>query len=913
MAPDVVFADLVSTDFVVSPENIRRGKLVGRGAFGFVFNGFTKQKNEILTEVALKVLEPIDPGQLSTSTNLIGSARAAFEAFASRWKNDALESCARSYSTARQELNMLAEIRHPHVTSLLGFSTRPMTLIVELAPHGALDTMLSKYRRSNARLQLNTIQHTCVQIAKALEYLHVINHIIYRDLKSENVLIWRFPPPHTSNNQTTMTALDVHVKLGDYGISRYSYPSGVCKGYGGTEGFMAPEIMRYNGEQEYTEKVDCFSFGMFIYELISLKQPYEGHDQMKDFILEGRRPYVSEKELLLPSNLLDLMVICWSENAEFRPSSSQLVGICSAPEFTHLLDVALLKDNEIAKVATMITQTQRDDESNIDSEQITQSCWMLRSSNLSNCSISSLTCSQFGWTDKKMIETTKPLNSRTKAVITAMCQVEETVWMGDSDGNITICLCSNLIEISSFSAGNLPSADRIPLDSNRRSPRRTRTPPSPATSSSVRSILYFEERQMIVVALRHTLLMCRQSLGSSGYSPREDDQMPEFLASIELSSRDEIFHAALIPSLADWQIWTAHANATIFVHHISANTDRLVFSTSVNHTTLQSRSEPNELQAIDFKPEKNVKLLVSSRHTANVVWSALEDDSRVFMWRNSSLRKTLDCCKILPISESLSSMNIEVARESKVTCMALIGNTVVSSVQTSREQLLVGTNRGVIVVVQAIEMLPLTSFRPYNSEIEQILVCDPVGRHKQSGIILNELRQSSKPTQQISTSNSSYSIRNPENTQSMDAKDTVCQEDQTSARQPSSGRKIAKIKQQLYQRGRTNSTDATGPLLDSLSSKGSVFYETVTKGVKDILNTGLPGSSSAYALGSSSTGNSIDESYSSGYFITIGKEYRCLLNRFATVSDVADGFGAESGTSSSDRCAIFWRSDEWIK
>lgn len=171
-------------------------------------------------------------------------------------------------------------------------------------------------------------------------------------------------------------------------------------------------------------------------------------------------------------------------------------------------------------------------------------------------------------------------------------------------------------------------------------------------------------------------------------------------------------------------------------------------------------------------------------------------------------------------------------------------------------------------------MLPLTSFRPYNSEIEQILVCDPVGRHKQSGIILNELRQSSKPTQQISTSNSSYSIRNPENTQSMDAKDTVCQEDQTSARQPSSGRKIAKIKQQLYQRGRTNSTDATGPLLDSLSSKGSVFYETVTKGVKDILNTGLPGSSSAYALGSSSTGNSIDESYSSGYFITIGKEYR---------------------------------------
>lgn len=38
------------------------------------------------------------------------------------------------------------------------------------------------------------------------------------------------------------------------GISRLTLPSGT-KGFGGTEGFMAPEIMRYNGEEEYTEKV----------------------------------------------------------------------------------------------------------------------------------------------------------------------------------------------------------------------------------------------------------------------------------------------------------------------------------------------------------------------------------------------------------------------------------------------------------------------------------------------------------------------------------------------------------------------------------------------------------------------------------------------------------------------------------
>lgn len=69
-------------------------------------------------------------------------------------------------------------------------------------------------------------------------------------MKSENVLVWELPPPfHPST-----PILSVETKLADYGISRSTLPTGT-KGFGGTEGFMAPEIMRYNGEEEYTEKV----------------------------------------------------------------------------------------------------------------------------------------------------------------------------------------------------------------------------------------------------------------------------------------------------------------------------------------------------------------------------------------------------------------------------------------------------------------------------------------------------------------------------------------------------------------------------------------------------------------------------------------------------------------------------------
>lgn len=107
-----------------------------------------------------------------------------------------------------------------------------------------------------------------------MEYLHG-HRIIYRDLKAENVLVWNFPNPFGSREhnkkvdikladygttKTTFIFLDHHsinTFLFHVGISRSSFPTG-SKGFGGTEGFMAPEIIRYNGEEEYTEKVSTF-------------------------------------------------------------------------------------------------------------------------------------------------------------------------------------------------------------------------------------------------------------------------------------------------------------------------------------------------------------------------------------------------------------------------------------------------------------------------------------------------------------------------------------------------------------------------------------------------------------------------------------------------------------------------------
>lgn len=82
--------------------------------------------------------------------------------------------------------------------------------------------------------------HTSLwQVANGLHYLHK-NKVLYRDLKSDNVLICSLDPSD-----------DINVKISDYGISKFATPQGMM-GMVGTPGYMAPEIM-YG--QAYDEKV----------------------------------------------------------------------------------------------------------------------------------------------------------------------------------------------------------------------------------------------------------------------------------------------------------------------------------------------------------------------------------------------------------------------------------------------------------------------------------------------------------------------------------------------------------------------------------------------------------------------------------------------------------------------------------
>ncbi|KAJ9598231.1 hypothetical protein L9F63_011052, partial [Diploptera punctata] len=653
VAPDTIFLDL-GERHLIRPENIKKGRLLGRGAFGFVFKGSCKLRgSNTYIDVAMKMLQPVQPG-----TNARQSAVIAYKAAQGKWDRDPLQYACKAYCTARQELNILLSLRHPNIVPLVGVCTRPLALVLDLAPQGALDTTLRHYRRSGARIGPYCLQAIILQVAKAIEYLHQ-QHIIYRDLKSENVLVWDMPPPcHDASENNP-----VHIKLADYGISRLTLPSGT-KGFGGTEGFMAPEIMRYNGEEEYTEKVDCFSFGMFIYELLTLHQPFEGHESVKECILEGGRPPLTYRETLYPTYMLDLMVLCWSQSPRDRPSASQIVSIASAPEFTHLSDTVSL--NHPAPVVASAVVTLPDiGEDNMSGAELWLAC--------SNARADLLLATHRGWLQYCT------LSLREKP--TAACLVGRNIWLGDCIGQIHAYMGRDCQTLFSYA-----------LD------------PEAPEPCAVCSLVPLPSLQRVAVGLTNgRLFLVRSDTSPSSPTMGEGSfVMTELGSSTVLHSLTAVFKEQGNVC----ELWCGESNGNISIFTIRENV--VTGHEIVNHY------EP-------MIENINVLNLVSTHcplyHEGDdvTVCSYVYPGCVVYQWdpATHSILNKLDCSKLVPCSESLKSISIEEhlsPGKCQVTSMAILNT-----------ELYIGTTWGCIVVAERSTMRPITVFRPFEEEVRAIV------------------------------------------------------------------------------------------------------------------------------------------------------------------------------------------------
>ena len=149
-------------------------------------------------------------------------------------------------------------------------SREKIIFITEIATSGSLREFINKVKN----IKLRIIKKWIKQILYGIKFLHD-NDIIHRDIKCDNIFI----------NGTTGNII-----IGDFGLAK-NMDNNITKTILGTPEFMAPEI--YN--ECYDKRIDIYSFGMALLEIVSGKTPYSECDSIPKIwkkVINGIKPKI---------------------------------------------------------------------------------------------------------------------------------------------------------------------------------------------------------------------------------------------------------------------------------------------------------------------------------------------------------------------------------------------------------------------------------------------------------------------------------------------------------------------------------------------------------------------------------------------------------------------------------------------
>ncbi|XP_007036199.2 PREDICTED: serine/threonine-protein kinase HT1 [Theobroma cacao] len=205
------------------------------------------------------------------------------------------------------EVALLFHLRHPNIITFVAACKKPpvFCIITEYLAGGSLRKYL--HQQEPYSVPLNLVLKLALDIARGMQYLHS-EGILHRDLKSENLLLGE----------------DMCVKVADFGISCLESQCGSAKGFTGTYRWMAPEMIK---EKHHTKKVDVYSFGIVLWELLTALTPFDNMTpEQAAFAVcqKNARPPLPSTCPLAFSHLINR---CWSSNPQKRPHFDEIVSI----------------------------------------------------------------------------------------------------------------------------------------------------------------------------------------------------------------------------------------------------------------------------------------------------------------------------------------------------------------------------------------------------------------------------------------------------------------------------------------------------------------------------------------------------------------------------------------------------------
>ncbi|KAJ9184426.1 hypothetical protein P3X46_004154 [Hevea brasiliensis] len=208
-----------------------------------------------------------------------------------------------------REVAIMKRLRHPNIVLFMGAVTQPpnLSIVTEYLSRGSLYRLLHK---SGARELLDERRRLSMayDVAKGMNYLHKRNPpIVHRDLKSPNLLV---------DKKYT-------VKVCDFGLSRLKANTFLSsKSAAGTPEWMAPEVLR---DEPSNEKSDIYSFGVILWELATLQQPWSNLNPAQVVAAVGFKGKRLEIPRDLNHQVANIIEACWANEPWKRPSFTTIM------------------------------------------------------------------------------------------------------------------------------------------------------------------------------------------------------------------------------------------------------------------------------------------------------------------------------------------------------------------------------------------------------------------------------------------------------------------------------------------------------------------------------------------------------------------------------------------------------------
>jgi len=222
------------------------------------------------------------------------------------------------------EINIMKSSRHPNIVEFIDcFIVDYQLWIVMELMDGCLTDVLEQFPK--VCLNEGQIALVCRETLRSLAYIHK-NHRIHRDIKSDNILL---------NSQG-------EIKIADFGYAAQLTEERIKRRtVVGTPYWMAPELIRGH---DYGQKVDIWSLGIMLREMIEGEPPYMEFPPLRALFLittKGIGPLDNEEKYT--RELVAFYNRCLEKDVDRRPNADELLQdpfllmSCTAEEFVPVI------------------------------------------------------------------------------------------------------------------------------------------------------------------------------------------------------------------------------------------------------------------------------------------------------------------------------------------------------------------------------------------------------------------------------------------------------------------------------------------------------------------------------------------------------------------------------------------------